>query len=263
MITLKDYQTRVLDSLRNFLRQCSKDGRPEGAFQEAAGSQWSSARAIHPGAYRRVETGDALRLPPAADGRWQNFACVPCRRHCDGRTTTRGTGRRALARAEQHHPRPDRRCPSRPAPSLPARLELACGQVEVVTIEEAIHFVAGDGRGADGRYRCDDSVLPGGGHHGRKVYDQNGSFAEHLLNVPADRLSDLLPGADGKPKPSLVNMLRLRRPVVIMDEATMPARIFPSRHSATCFRRASSSSRPRRRGQRTRRTCSIMSRRLS
>jgi len=34
MITLKDYQTRALDSLRDFLRQCSKDGRPEGAFQE-------------------------------------------------------------------------------------------------------------------------------------------------------------------------------------------------------------------------------------
>jgi len=28
-----------------------------------------------------------------------------------------------------------------------------------------------------------------------------------------------MPGADGKPKPSLVNMLRLRRPIVIVDEA--------------------------------------------
>ena len=35
MITLKDYQTRVLDSLRDFFRQCSKDGRPEAAFQAA------------------------------------------------------------------------------------------------------------------------------------------------------------------------------------------------------------------------------------
>ena len=33
MIALKDYQTRVLDSLRDFFRQCSKDGRPEAAFQ--------------------------------------------------------------------------------------------------------------------------------------------------------------------------------------------------------------------------------------
>lgn len=33
MITLKDYQDRVLDSLRDFFRQCAKDGRPEAAFQ--------------------------------------------------------------------------------------------------------------------------------------------------------------------------------------------------------------------------------------
>ena len=33
MITLKEYQNRVLDSLRDFFRQCSKDGRPESAFQ--------------------------------------------------------------------------------------------------------------------------------------------------------------------------------------------------------------------------------------
>src|ERR1039457_551223 len=34
MIALKDYQSRVLDSLRDFFRQASKDGRPEEAFRE-------------------------------------------------------------------------------------------------------------------------------------------------------------------------------------------------------------------------------------
>ena len=31
MITLKDYQARVLDSLRAFFRQCAREGRPEAA----------------------------------------------------------------------------------------------------------------------------------------------------------------------------------------------------------------------------------------
>ncbi len=35
MIVLKDYQQRVLDSLRDFLRQCARDGRPEEAFKLA------------------------------------------------------------------------------------------------------------------------------------------------------------------------------------------------------------------------------------
>lgn len=33
MITLKPNQERVLDSLRDFFRQCAQDGRPEAAFQ--------------------------------------------------------------------------------------------------------------------------------------------------------------------------------------------------------------------------------------
>ena len=33
MIMLKPYQDRELDSLRDFFRQCAKDGRPEAVFQ--------------------------------------------------------------------------------------------------------------------------------------------------------------------------------------------------------------------------------------
>jgi len=34
MITLKEYQNRVLDSLRTFLRRCSQTGNAETAFRE-------------------------------------------------------------------------------------------------------------------------------------------------------------------------------------------------------------------------------------
>ncbi|MBI5198281.1 MAG: DEAD/DEAH box helicase family protein, partial [Nitrospirae bacterium] len=98
-------------------------------------------------------------------------------------------------------------------------LESECGTVEVVTIEEALRLSRATVEGQTvvivatiQSFRVEDTT-------GRKVYGQNGAFAEHLLNVPPDRLADLLPGADGKPKPSLVNMLRLRRPIVIVDEA--------------------------------------------
>jgi type III restriction enzyme len=98
-------------------------------------------------------------------------------------------------------------------------LALACGAVEILTIEEALRLSRATVSGQTvvivatlQAFRVEDTT-------GRKVYEQNSSFAEHLLNLPADRLKDLLPGADGQPKPSLVNMLRLRRPIVIVDEA--------------------------------------------
>ena len=98
-------------------------------------------------------------------------------------------------------------------------LELSCGAVEVLTIEEALALpraaVVGQTVVIVSTIQCFRATNT----TGRKVYGQNGVFAEHLLNVPADQLADLVPGADGRPIPSLVNMLRLRRPIVIVDEA--------------------------------------------
>ncbi|MEI6675859.1 MAG: DEAD/DEAH box helicase family protein [Verrucomicrobiota bacterium] len=99
-------------------------------------------------------------------------------------------------------------------------LESACGgPVEVLRIEEALQLSRARVDGATvvivstiQAFRVEEPT-------GRKVYDRNSVFAEHLLNLPVDRLADLFPDADGKPKPSLVNALRLRRPIVIVDEA--------------------------------------------
>ena len=220
MITLKPYQERVLDSLRDFFRECARDRRPEGAFQAVQFNNGSSspvpyipvnAAGLSPGmpyVCLRVPTGGGKTL----------LACY-----------TAGLAMDKLMRAERAvvlwlvpsntildqtaDALRDARHPYRRA------LELACGAVEVVTIEEALRLSRAT---VEGRtvvivatiqaFRVEDTT-------GRKVYDQNGAFAEHLLNVPAGRLAELLPGADGKPKPSLVNMLRLRRPIVIVDEA--------------------------------------------
>lgn len=54
---------------------------------------------------------------------------------------------------------------------------------------------------------------------GRKVYDGNGELMDHFTGLDA-RLRDTLElGPGGEPVPSLANVLRLRRPMVIVDEA--------------------------------------------
>jgi type III restriction enzyme len=219
MISLKDYQTRVLDSLRDFFRQCSRDGHPEAAFQRVL-----IQNSQPPVPY----------IPVQAAGLTPGMPYVCLRVPTGGGKTILACNATGIAITELLHA--DRAVilwlvPSNtilnqtadalrdPRHDYRRALELSCGAVEVVTIEEALRLPRAT---VDGQtvvivstiqaFRVEDTT-------GRKVYEQNGSFAEHLLNVPADRLADLLPGADGKPKPSLVNMLRLRRPIVIVDEA--------------------------------------------
>ncbi|MGZ8500954.1 MAG: DEAD/DEAH box helicase family protein, partial [Candidatus Binatia bacterium] len=219
MIALKDYQQRVLDSLRDFLRQCARERHPSAAFQRALernGGQISPY------------------IPVAANGLEPEMPYVCLRVPTGGGKTLLACYASGLAMSELL--RADRAVvlwlvPSNTIleqtadalrdPRHPYRraLDLSCGAVEVVTIEEALRLsrAAVDGQtvvivSTIQAFRVEDTT-------GRKVYDQNGAFSEHLLNVPLDRVADLLPGADGKPKPSLVNMLRLRRPIVIVDEA--------------------------------------------
>jgi len=219
MITLKDYQIRVLDSLRDFFRQCSKDGSPEAAFREVQIRNGRSPAPYIPGVAAGLKPGMpyvCLRVPTG--GGKTLLACYAA-----------GLAMSELLRADRavvlwlvpSNTILDQTVEALLDLSHPYRraLELSCGAVEVVTIEEALHLSRATVEGQTvvivatiQSFRVEDTT-------GRKVYDQNGTFAEHLLNLPAERLADLLPGADGKPKPSLVNMLRLRRPIVIVDEA--------------------------------------------
>jgi type III restriction enzyme len=219
MITLKDYQERVLGSLRDFFRQCSKDNSPVAAFQRV---QEMNGRIPIP------------YIPVMAAGLKQDMPYVCLRVPTGGGKTllachTVGLAMNDLLRAERavvlwlvpSNTILDQTADALRDPRHPYRraLELGCGAVEVVTIDEALRLSRATVEGQTvvivatiQSFRVEDTT-------GRKVYDQNGNFSEHLLNVPADRLSELLPGADGKPKPSLVNMLRLRRPIVVVDEA--------------------------------------------
>jgi type III restriction enzyme len=219
MITLKDYQERVLDSLRDFFRQCSQGQSLAAAFQAV---QIKNNRQPVP------------YLPVHAAGLKENMPYVCLRVPTGGGKTLLACHAAGLAQTELLHAErsvvlwlvPSNTILDQTADALrdtrhPYRraLELSCGAVEVLTIEEALRLSRATVEGQTviivatiQSFRVEDTT-------GRKVYDQNGAFVEHLLNVPADRLADLLPGPDGKPKPSLVNMLRLRRPTVIVDEA--------------------------------------------
>jgi len=219
MIQLKDYQQRVLDSFRMFLRQCARDKHPEAAFEAV---QRQNGRVQLP--YLQVPMpGPAAGLPyvclrvPTGGGKTL-LACHAAGLamhdllHAERAVVLWLVPSNTLLKQTVDALR-DKRHPYRRA------LELSCGTVEVVAVEEALQLSRARVDGATvvivatiQAFRAEDTT-------GRKVYGQNGVFSEYLLNVPPDRVPHLLPGGDGKPMPSLVNMLRLRRPIVIVDEA--------------------------------------------
>jgi len=219
MITLKEYQVRVLDSLRAFLRRCSQTGNAETAFREVTTDEDAGA----PVPYAPVNLAGLSRLP---------YVCL--RVPTGGGKTLLACYAAGIAMKELLHADrsvvlwlvPSNTILDQTAGALrdsrhPYRraLELGCGTVEVLTIEEALNLsrAAVDGEAivivsTIQSFRVEDKT-------GRRVYAENGSLLEHFVDVPQNRLAELDKRIDGSPVPSLANALRLRRPIVIVDEA--------------------------------------------
>ena len=219
MITLKDYQERVLDSLQQFFRLTARTGDPAAAFRDTT---------------KRL--GETIPyFPVSATGLRSDMPYVCLRVPTGGGKTllacyTTGLAQREFMRAERavvlwlvpSNTILDQTADALRNPRHPYRraLELACGAVEVVTIEEALRLSRATVEGQTvvivstiQAFRAEDQT-------GRKVYDgKNSHMVEHFEGKPVALFAGLEQGPNGKPKPSLVNMLRLRRPIVIVDEA--------------------------------------------
>ena len=219
MITLKDYQTRVLDSLRVFLRRCSQTGDPAASFEQAqldAGAQGVPYLPVTGPGLSRSLPYVCLRVPTG--GGKTLLAChsvgLAIREflHADRAVvlwlvpSTTILDQTVSALRDVRHP-------------YRRALDADLGSVEVLSVEQALRLsrAAADGSSiiivaTIQAFRVEDTA-------GRKVYEQNSTFLEHFQNIPASRMVDMLRGEDGQATPSLVNILRLRRPVVIVDEA--------------------------------------------
>lgn len=220
MIQLKDYQQRVLESLRAFLKRTAQTRHPADAFREVTEKVYGEPLAYIPATAAGLPSDMpyvCLRVPTG--GGKTLLAC-----HAVGIAQTE------LLRAEHSVVLwlvPSNTILEQTADALrdvqhPYRraLELECaGPVEVLRIDEALNLTRACVEGATvvivatmQSFRVEDTT-------GRKVYAQSSPFQEHFLNLTPQDSARLFEGPDKKPIPSLVNMLRLRRPIVIVDEA--------------------------------------------
>lgn len=219
MFELREYQNEILDSLRKFLKLCAQTGNAEASFREITKDEDTGAYVP----YEHVNVAGLSGLP---------YVCL--RVPTGGGKTIMGCYAAGIAirefkRAEHSivlwlvpsNTILDQTAEALRDPRHPYRraLELQCGEVEVLTIDEALRLSRAMVDGATvvivatiQSFRVEDKT-------GRRVYANNGSLQEHFTDIPASRVAELMQIAEGIPVYSLANALKLRRPILIVDEA--------------------------------------------
>ncbi|HRZ81825.1 MAG TPA: DEAD/DEAH box helicase family protein, partial [Candidatus Hydrogenedentes bacterium] len=216
MLALKEYQQRSLDALRAYFTDYVRTGDADTAFYSATKREFGAGIAFQPVKEFPGLPYVCLRIPTG--GGKTLVACHAV-----------SAARRELLQTE--HPVvlwlvPSNAIREQTLKALRDRghhyrqaLEATCGGVEVMDVAGALCVTRAT---LDAQttvivstmqaFRVEDT-------EGRKVYEGAGALKHHFDNVPAASLPRLQRFEDGTPVPSLANVLCMRRPVVIVDEA--------------------------------------------
>jgi type III restriction enzyme len=216
MFVLKDYQEWALDALREYFQECSRTGDANVSFYSVTGKTLGLNIP-----YNKVEELPGLpyvclRIPTGG-----GKTIVACH--------SIGVAARELMQTESPvvlwlvpsnaileqtiNALRDRNHPYRQA------VEATVGAVNVLDVEAALYVKRAQ---LDGEatiivttmqaFRVEDTV-------GRRVYRDSGDLMDHFIGLPPHVVDSLENGEGGNIIHSLANVLRLRRPVVIVDEA--------------------------------------------
>ena len=216
MLVLKDYQQRVLDSLRDYFKECVKIGNADTAFYEITRQVFGTGIP-----YRKVDELPGLpyiclRIPTGG-----GKTLVACHSISIAANDLMHTGNPVVLwlvpsntiREQTLEALKDKSHPYRQA------LDSTLGSVTAISVQEALYVQRAT-------LNTDTTVIVATMQafrieetDGRKVYDQSGALMEHFSGLDPVLARNLERYEDGKPVPSLANVLKLRRPIIIVDEA--------------------------------------------
>jgi len=219
MLSLKDYQEKALESLRTYLRECERTQDADAAFYQTTRQLWEQGIPYRP-IKEPSELADipyvCLRLPTG--GGKTLLAChaiaVANKEYLKKENSlvlwlvpSNAIKEQTLtALRDQSHP------------YLQA-LESDLGAVTIKDIGEALYLNQGDVLGSTviivatlQAFRVEDK-------DGRKVYESSGALDHHFKSLPQEIADKLAKDKDGLTPYSLANVMRIHRPVVIVDEA--------------------------------------------
>jgi type III restriction enzyme len=216
MFRLKDYQDWALDALKLYFQECTRTGDANISFYSVTGKTLGVNVAYHQVEELPGLPYICLRIPTGG-----GKTIVACH--------SIGIAAKELVQSE--HPVVLWLVPSNPILSQtisalkdrnhPYRqsLEATIGSINVISAKEARYIKPAQ---LDGEttiivstvqaFRIDDT-------DGRKVYDGSGELMEHFTGLSPAIINSLDKGESGSIIHSLANVLKLRRPIIIVDEA--------------------------------------------
>ncbi|MFI4911988.1 MAG: DEAD/DEAH box helicase [Sedimentisphaeraceae bacterium JB056] len=216
MLQLKGYQQRALDALRDYFTGCRKTENADDAFYQTTRKWWGRGIPYHnveelpglPYVCLRIPTGGGKTLMAChAAGIAQRELLGNSHNVILWLVPSNAIKEQTLKalRDRRHHCR--------------EALEAAVGRIEVLDVSQALYLQKPV---ADGQtvvivstmqaFRVDDT-------EGRKVYEAAGELNHHFDKISPEQSKELDCYENGKPVQSLANVLKLRHPIVIVDEA--------------------------------------------
>ena len=216
ILTLKEYQQRALDSLRSYFSECSKLRDPDTAFYSVTkeifgeGLRYCPIKELPglPYVCVRIPTGGGKTLVAAHAVGIATKEFLQVDRSLVLWLTPSNAIREQTLKALRNRSHPYRQA-----------LDTLLQSVTVLDIQEAVSLRPSVCDGSTviivstmQAFRVEDT-------EGRKVYEASSDLKTHFSDVPepAKLFLETIPG--GSPIPSLVNVFRLRNPIVIVDEA--------------------------------------------
>ena len=219
MLQLKEYQVKTLESLRLYLRACDEMQDADGAFYRITRLLWEegipykaikepSELADIPYVCLRLPTGGGKTLLASHSIAIANREYLKQENSIVLWLVPSNTIREQTINALK-----DRNHPYRQA------LESTLGPVTVLNLTEALYLQAPVLRGSTviivstiQAFRVEDT-------EGRKVYESAGALQHHFDNLPGEIAEQLDHDENGTIAYSLANVMRIHRPLVIVDEA--------------------------------------------
>lgn len=211
LFSLRAYQHQTLASLRRFLERTVELNDADAAFYSLTKRPFFQAPGLPglPYVCLRVPTGGgktilaAHSIAVAADGFLR----------CDNPTVLwlvpSDTIREQTLATLSDRSHPNRR----------ALADRFGENVRVMTIQDALYAKRADYDGGAVVIVATIQAFRVEKTEGRKVYEANGELMDHFSGMGHEQRAILEAGPSGDPLPSLANVLRMRRPMVIVDEA--------------------------------------------